>query len=93
MPMARVIFAAMLVAAGGLMTTEAAQARHYRHARAYSDFAVDVSTCGPIPAPASQVIYPEANWQPFFRHHVYRYGPVLACALAPANANVISVRY
>jgi hypothetical protein len=93
MPMARVIFAAMALTAGGLMTMTSAEARHYRHSRAYSDFAVDASTCGPIPPSASQYIYPEANWEPFFRHHVYRYGPVMACALVPASTNVISVRY
>jgi hypothetical protein len=93
MQTARVIFAAMVVAAGGLITTTSAEARHYRHYHAYSDFAVDASTCGPIPPPSSMYIYPEANWEPFFRHHVYRYGPVVACALAPVSTNVISVRY
>jgi hypothetical protein len=93
MSTARVVFAAMALTASGLMTMTSAEARHYRHAAAYSDYVVDASACGPIPPPASLYIYPEANWEPFFRHHVYRYGPVVACALAPTNTNVISVRY
>lgn len=91
--MVRIIFGAMALVAGGLMTTPSAEARHYRHAHAYSDYTVDASACGPIPPPSSQYIYPEADWGPFFRHHVYRYGPIVACALPPANTNVISVRY
>jgi hypothetical protein len=93
MAMARVIFTAMALTAAGVMTMTSAEARHYRHTHAYSDYAVDASTCGPIPPPISQNIYPEANWEPFFRHHAYRYGPILACALVPASSNVISVRY
>jgi hypothetical protein len=93
MQIARVMFAGMAVAVGGLMTMSAAEARHYRHAHAYSDYVLSADACGPIPPPSSLSIYPEANWEPFFRHHSYRYGPVVACTLAAASTNVVSVRY
>jgi hypothetical protein len=32
------------------------------------------------------------DWGPFFRHHVYRYGPVLVCS-AVATPRVISSKY
>jgi hypothetical protein len=38
-------------------------------------------------------IYPAANWEPFFRRHAYRYGPVLTCLPSIETAHVISVRY
>jgi hypothetical protein len=53
MPMARVIFAAMALTAGGLMTMTSAEARHYRHSRAYSDFAVDAARSHHLPRSTS----------------------------------------
>jgi hypothetical protein len=32
------------------------------------------------------------NWGPFFRRHVYRYGPIAVCS-APATPAVISSKY
>jgi hypothetical protein len=37
-------------------------------------------------------IYPAADWEPFFRRHVYRYGPIV-CAPSIVATNAISVRY
>jgi hypothetical protein len=93
MQTARVIIAAMAVTASGLMTMSAAEARHYRHAHAYSDDALSETACGPIPPPSTLSIYPESNWEPFFRRHVYRYGPLVVCTQAAAGTDVISVHY
>src|ERR1700753_3482552 len=81
MQTARVVFSALAIAEAGVMSMTAAEARHYRHISAYSDYVSDPSSCGPIPAPSSLYIYPEADWGPFFRHHAYRYGPIVSCAL------------
>jgi hypothetical protein len=79
---------AVAVVAGALTSVNsAAEARHYREVEAYAAYA-----CGPVP-PSPTFIYPEANWEPFFRRHVYRYGPVLACVASATTTNVISVRY
>jgi hypothetical protein len=32
------------------------------------------------PPPPLWYHYPTANWEPFFRRHLYRYGPILACS-------------
>jgi hypothetical protein len=39
-------------------------------------------------------IYPAANWEPFFRRHLYRYALVPTCVpiIVPAQP-VVSVRY
>jgi hypothetical protein len=52
------------------------------------------------PAPSRMQLYysylrPDvgpANWEPFFRHHYYRYGPIVACA-AIENGPVVSAKY
>jgi hypothetical protein len=72
--------AAAVLAAVVLATTNLAKAQ---------DYVRSASDCG-LPPPTEIYIYPSANWQPFFRRHVYRYGPILVCS--PSNA-VISVRY
>lgn len=46
----------------------------------------------------SPSIYPAPNWDPFFRRHLYRYGPVPTClpvagSVPPAPQSIISVRY
>jgi hypothetical protein len=72
--------------------TNSAEARRYRHIGAYTDYMVSDASCG-IVAPPTLYIYPAADWEPFFRRHVYRYGPILACTPSIETANVISVRY
>jgi hypothetical protein len=83
-------FAAALVVAA--ITTNGAEARHYRHLEAYNDYPISAASCAP-PPPTAMYIYPAANWEPFFRHHVYRYGPILVCDPSIATTNVISVRF
>jgi hypothetical protein len=80
------IFVALVV--GAIATSNSAQARHYRYAELEPAYA-----CGPIPSPSTFYIYPAANWEPFFRRHVYRYGPILACAPSTGTTGAISVRY
>ena len=75
---------------GVVATTNVAEARHYRHVS--SDYVTSEASCAPPPPPAMN-IYPSANWEPFFRRHVYRYGPSLVCDPSIATTNVISVRY
>jgi len=77
--------AAILV--GMVATTSMAEARHYRHVEVSSDY-----VCAPPSAPR-MYIYPAANWEPFFRRHVYRYGPIMICEASAKTTNVISVRY
>jgi hypothetical protein len=84
----RQIFAAAVTAATMAATNSAAEARHYRHAEVYSD-----DVCGPISPSTTLYIYPAANWEPFFRRHLYRYGPILACLPSSRTGGVISVRY
>jgi hypothetical protein len=81
--------AAVLIV-GAVATTNCAEARHYRHF--YNDYVVSEGSCTAPPPPLSY-IYPAANWEPFFRRHVYRYGPILICDPSIAMKNVISVRY
>jgi hypothetical protein len=82
---------AVLVATAAV-AVNAAEARHYRHA-AYSDYVVNASDCTIVPPSITAYIYPTANWEPFFRRHIYRYGPILACAPSSATTNLVSVRY
>jgi hypothetical protein len=37
--------------------------------------------------------YFEPNWEPFFRRHVYAYGPILACVVISAPQVIISSKY
>jgi hypothetical protein len=83
----RPILAVAVVAGTMAIANSAVEARHYRHADLHAAYA-----CGPVP-PSPTFIYPEANWEPFFHRHLYRYGPVLACIASAASTNVISVRY
>ena len=69
-----------------------AEARRYRHVGVYNDYVVSDASCSIVPPPALY-IYPSANWEPFFRRHVYRYGPILTCAPSIETTNVVSVRY
>jgi hypothetical protein len=77
---------------GAVTTTNCAEARHYRHVGIYDRYVVSDASCTP-PPPSASYIYPSPNWEPFFRRHVYRYGPILMCAPSVAMTTVISVRY
>jgi hypothetical protein len=68
-----------------------------------SDYAVSDTGCATPIAPNTFLwanwfyspvyhVYPAADWGPFFRRHVYRYGPIV-CTSPIATPNVISVRY
>jgi hypothetical protein len=85
------VILAIAVLAGAIATTNAAEARHYRHVGVYNGV-MSEGSCTP-PPPPSWYIYPSADWGPFFRRPDYVYGPVLICAPATATSTVISVRY
>ena len=55
-------------------------------------YALSAGACSE-PGPRPTYIYPAPNWEPFFRRHVYRYGPILICDPLVQATNVISVRY
>ncbi len=81
--------AAAVVGAGSVATTSLAAAR---------DYVLNPADCIPPASPPPQWYsssYPNyfvANWEPFFRRHVYVYGPILACA-AIATPPAISSKY
>lgn len=88
----KIIKVASVIVFGGLVMTSSAQARHYRHVATYNDYATADLSC--VAPQSSEIIYPAPNWEPFFRHHFYRYGPIAICV--PTNTvttRVISVRY
>ena len=88
----RRVFAAVVAVAASAGVSSGAEAGHYR----YSEV-IPAAACGPVPPPARLYIYPAANWEPFFRRHFYRYGPLVACDLSVVGASVatpvVSVRY
>jgi hypothetical protein len=83
-----VLAAAWVAGAGIVATTNAAGAR---------DYVVTAPDCVP-PPPLPRwyyVYYPNyfvPNWEPFFRHHAYRYGPIVICS-AIATPPYISSKY
>lgn len=81
--------ASLILGATAIAATGSAEARHLRHAGVY---AVHADACRE-PGPRPTAIYPAPNWEPFFRRHVYRYGPILICEPVLQATNVISVRY
>ena len=82
-----ILTAALVLGATAMAATSSAEARHLRHA-----YAVSAGACIE-PGPRPIYIYPAPNWEPFFRRHVYRYGPILVCEPVLQATNVISVRY
>jgi hypothetical protein len=79
-----VAFAA--VAAG----SEPSQARHVR-------LIAETVVCTPVPR-VTPDIFPAPNWEPFFRHHYYRYGPTPKCipeamSSVVVTEPVLTVRY
>lgn len=86
MQMFQQIGAAVVVLVTMMALNSTAEARH-RH---YADLQAGY-VCGPLLPPASLYIYPSANWEPFFRRHLYRFGPIVACERS--TVPVLSVRY
>ena len=84
-----ILTASLILGATAIAATGTAEARHLRHAGAY---AVNAAACTE-PGPRPIFIYPAPNWEPFFRRHVYRYGPIVICDQVVQATNVISVRY
>ena len=91
----------VVLATAAAASMSSAEARYYRYAA--GDYAVSDAGCVTPLAPNTYLwanwfyssayrIYPAADWEPFFRRHVYRYGPIV-CAPSIATTNVISVRY
>ena len=87
-----VLMASVVLGTTAIATMNSAEARHYRRAGMYNDYAVSNPSCG-ILLPTAQFIYPAADWEPFFRHRLYRYGPILTCMPSIETVSVISVRY
>jgi hypothetical protein len=84
----QVLAAAVIVGAGIIATTNLAAAQ---------DYVLTAPECVPPPPPWRWYknylrIGFAPDWGPFFRHHVYRYGPVLVCS-AMASPRVISSKY
>jgi hypothetical protein len=69
---------AAVILGGVVATTSVAEARHYRDVAVSSDYVMSGASCAP-PQPHATYIDPGANWEPFFRRHIYRYGPILVC--------------
>jgi hypothetical protein len=79
-----------------LLVMGPAQARHYRTAAV--DVATEAAGLCSLASSYPPYIYPAPNWEPFFRRHVYRYGPVPTClpiegSVASVSQPPISVRY
>ncbi len=70
--------AALMLATTGGAGIDPAMARRARHA---IEIVPSQAVC-PLP-PSPLWVYPVANWRPFFRRHVYRYGPIdTLCSIA-----------
>jgi len=82
-----ILTASLILGAAAITTAGSAEARHLRHVHA-----VTAGACSE-PGPRPLLIYPAPNWEPFFRRHVYRYGPILVCEPVLQATPVISVRY
>jgi hypothetical protein len=81
--------ASMVLGTTAAATMNSAEAGRYRHVAYVPSEAV----C-PIAPPPFLYIYPAAYWEPFFRRHVYRYGPIYSlCAGVIPTTNLVSVRY
>jgi hypothetical protein len=86
----KLLLAAAGVAGAGIVaTTNLAGAQ---------DYVLTAPDCVPPPPPLPRwyyIYYPNyfvPNWEPFFRRHVYRYGPIVVCS-AIAAPRKISSRY
>jgi hypothetical protein len=81
-----------MIVASLVVTVNCAEARHYRHVAVSSDYVLSAASCVPPPPPPSY-IFPASNWEPFFRRHFYRYGPIVVCDPSAVTTNLISARY
>ena len=85
-----ILTASLMLSASVIAASGPAEARHLRHSGGV--YAVSGDACRE-PGPRPTTIYPAPNWEPFFRRHVYRYGPILICDPVLQATTVISVRY
>jgi hypothetical protein len=85
-----ILTASLILGTTAIAATSSAEARHRRHA--VGAYEVNAAACSE-PGPRPLNIYPAPNWEPFFRRHVYRYGPILICEPVLQTTPVISVRY
>jgi hypothetical protein len=81
-----VLAAAGVAGAGIVATTNLAGAEEY---------VLTAPACVPPPLPSPRwyyIYYPNfvPNWEPFFRRHVYRYGPVMVCSAIAMPPNITS---
>ena len=82
-----VLTASLVLGATAIVATSPAEARHLRTA-----YTVAPGACFD-PPPRPTYIYPAPIWEPFFRRHVYRYGPIVICEPVLQAAPVLTVRY
>jgi hypothetical protein len=82
-----VLAAACVAGAGIVATTNLAGAQ---------DYVLTAPDCVPPPPPPLPrwyySYYPNfiPNWEPFFRRHVYRYGPMVVCSAIATPPNISS---
>ena len=96
-----ILTASVVLGTTAVATMNSAEARRYRHVAEYNDYLVSEASCSIGPPPLTYLYpwspfrlhFPVANWEPFFRRHVYRYGPILACAPSIETTSAVSVRY
>ena len=86
MQMFQRICAAVVALVTVVALSSAAEARHRHYADSQAGY-----VCGPLGPPASLYIYPSPYWEPFFRRHLYRFGPIVACDRSTVTT-VLSVR-
>lgn len=91
MQLFRVILSAAVICTVVMSVVNSAEARAVRYA--YAEHPVSSAFCGPLYPPSWLYIYPAANWEPFFRRHVYRFGPLVSCGPLHQATRVLSVRY
>lgn len=84
--------ATLIVGITAVFAVNSAEARRYRHAAADYNYAISEGACA-VPSPRPTYVYPAANWEPFFRRRVYRFGPVLVCEPSFRTTTVVSARF
>jgi hypothetical protein len=88
-----ILTASVVLGMTAVATMNSAEARRYRHVVVDNNYLVSEPSCSIVPLSLTAYIFPAANWEPFFRRHVYRYGPILTCAPSIETTNAVSVRY
>jgi hypothetical protein len=88
-----ILTASVVLGTTAVATMNSAEARRHRPVVVYNDYLGSGATCSIVPPSLPPYIFPAANWEPFFRRHVYRYGPILTCAPSIETTSVVSVRY